>query len=595
MANPLFIGFLAVSALLIIGILYWFKPPPPIVLISSSILWNRLLKERKRSTLLDKLRWLLSLLLASTVAIFLVLASGAPEFFPTDVSEIKNVSIVIDNSGTMATVTKNGKSRWHHALGIAEGIIVESHPGAEFLILDTGGQVASRGITNKWDALENLKKLDVTFVNDGRFPVLPEREARTVFISDGVSPMSVPSGVEIISVFEVAENVGITAVTLSSGRNSTSPGIQGVVQISNGSLISKEVVLRVSGLGGVNMSESLSLRPGSSSISEIDLERFRPGPLRLSVTSVRDALSEDDLAYAVIPSRSLTRVTLVTLGNVYLKTALEAMASVELTIDTPQTYDPNTSTEIYIFDRFIPETLPPRPILYFSSSEIPFEGLSDPEILLAQSGSNLEEHFILEGMTLSDLAIEKIGDPSNIFEDSQILWAHGDIPLISVNEGLNKAVQVNFSLQDSNFPLQPAFPIFLMNTIGWVLESAYPEFARPGRVGIPMPDAVVVDLEGNPVETRLVDQTTVFQGQAPNLYSIDGTDERIWMPVNLTDLDFTLVNESGLDAELLSGINVDENGSLGESSEPGLWRLFVIFALSLIVFEWLTYHRRITV
>ena len=67
------------------------------------------------------------------------------------------------------------------------------------------------------------------------------------------------------------------------------------------------------------------------------------------------------------------------------------------------------------------------------------------------------------------------------------------------------------------------------------------------------------------------------------------------MPVNLTDLDFTLVNESGLDAELPSGINVDENGSLGESSEPGLWRLFVIFALSLIVFEWLTYHRRITV
>ena len=111
LASPTITLLLAVGTVLTVGFLYWLKPPPPTVMVSSSLLWKKLLKQRKKSSFIDKIRWLLSFLLASIIAISLVVASGGPELFSDEVTDIENVSIVIDNSGTMATLTQSGESR----------------------------------------------------------------------------------------------------------------------------------------------------------------------------------------------------------------------------------------------------------------------------------------------------------------------------------------------------------------------------------------------------------------------------------------------------------------------------------------------------
>ena len=187
LASPTITLLLAVGTVLTVGFLYWLKPPPPTVMVSSSLLWKKLLKQRKKSSFIDKIRWLLSLLLATIIAISLVVASGGPELFSDEVTDIVNVSIVIDNSGTMATLTQSGESRWQNAVGYAERLIIDSHPSNEVVLLDTGGQITSRLSTNKWEALTKLESLTLSFGDAHHFPNLPEREDRTVFISDGVS------------------------------------------------------------------------------------------------------------------------------------------------------------------------------------------------------------------------------------------------------------------------------------------------------------------------------------------------------------------------------------------------------------------------
>ncbi len=591
-ANPVFIGALTTVSLLAIGILYWIKPPPPTVVVSSSIFWTRLLSERKKSSFIDRLRWLLSLIMALTIAILLTTASGAPELFSSEKSEIENVTMILDNSGTMATFTADGSTRWDRAVRVARSFLTEAHPSAEFLILDTSGQLVSRTTTNKWEALEVLEELEVSFGNNVHFPVFTVNEARTMFISDGVSSIDVPPGIEIISVFEPAENVGITSLSINPGLSGLSASPRGLVQVTNGSLTTKEVSIRVSGLGDVNTRVSLTLDPGRSGLSDIDLSGFGGGPLRVSVTSVRDAFAEDDLAYVIMPSSSKYTVTLVTSGNLYLETALEAMSNVNLLLMEPEYYDPGISTDLYIFDRFDPEVLPSKPTLTFLSAEASLPQIFNQNIVTLNS---LERHPVLRGVTLSDLRIGQVSNPSFLDENSQILWGDAQNPLLVVKDFDTKEVQIGFSLEGSNFPLQPAFPIFLSNSIEWALENDLPNVSSPGRVRIPLANATVVDLEGVSVETSYFDGTTMFLATAPNLYSVHQGVDRFWIPVNLTNLEYTLVNRSDLNTETATGMSLDSSDGLGGEVKPILWKLLVLMALFLVTLEWVTYHRRITV
>ena len=588
LASPTITLLLAVGTVLTVGFLYWLKPPPPTVMVSSSLLWKKLLKQRKKSSFIDKIRWLLSLLLASIIAISLVVASGGPELFSDEVTDIENVSIVIDNSGTMATLTQSGESRWQNALGYAESLIIDSHPSNEVVLLDTGGQITSRLSTNKWEALTKLESLTLSFGDAHHFPNLPEREDRTVFISDGVSNVMIPSDVEVVSVFELAENVGITGLAVMPNTDGDPSTLRGLVQITNGSLIPKEVRLRASGLGVTNISLSLTVGPGESEIRNVDLTSFQQGPIRTSVTSVRDGLVDDNVAYAVIPSRTRTRVTMVTPGNVYLETAFKAMSQIELVTVSKEEYDSDDVADLYVFDRFIPEVVPDAPGLFFLPTELPM-------LESSPSGGSLEMHPLFKGVSLSDLMVERVASPNFLTDDSQILWGDTETPLLVASDLNYRMIEVGFALDGSNFPLQPAFPIFLRNAVVWMLESDLPQSSGPGQIEIPGMNTTVTDLEGKSVQTNSIDQVTSFEARAPNLYSVNQGENTFWMPINLTNPRVTLVNESKLE----SASPLDTNGlvdtELESQADPALWRMLALIAFVLVILEWVTYHRRITV
>ena len=55
--SPGMIGVLLGATVVTVVFLYWLKPPPQRVVVPSTMLWDRLLKEKKRNTLLDRLRW----------------------------------------------------------------------------------------------------------------------------------------------------------------------------------------------------------------------------------------------------------------------------------------------------------------------------------------------------------------------------------------------------------------------------------------------------------------------------------------------------------------------------------------------------------
>jgi hypothetical protein len=118
----------------------------------------------------------------------------------------------------------------------------------------------------------------------------------------------------------------------------------------------------------------------------------------------------------------------------------------------------------------------------------------------------------------------------------------------------------------------------------------------PGRIEIPIPVASVTDLEGNDILAWPLSDRTVFQADQPGLYTVTGRgDRRLRVAVNLASAERSSVNASGFG----SGEITAAASTVLADVEPGpseeLWIVLLFGALLLVVLEWFTYHRRLTV
>ena len=213
----IFLGMSAGMAVILLGAtvaivvyLYWLKPPPQRMVVPSMLLWDRLLKEKKRNTFFDRLRWWLSMMLALTIGLSVAAGMGRPELSSPG-SDLRDITVVIDNSATMATRTADGFTRWEHAVEHAGRFLSQGSASGQFLILDTSGQAPPGAPGDRRAALDVLAGLTVSLGGEPEFPDLPEMESEIFFISDGVMVDEVPPEATVISVFEPAHNVGITA------------------------------------------------------------------------------------------------------------------------------------------------------------------------------------------------------------------------------------------------------------------------------------------------------------------------------------------------------------------------------------------------
>jgi len=590
--------------------LYWLKPPPRRVVVPSTLLWDRLLKEKKRNTFFDRLRWWLSLMLALTIGLSVAAGIGRPElsFLGRD---IRNITVVIDNSATMATRTADGFTRWEHAVAHAGQLLRQGSAGGKFLILDTSGQAPPREPDDRRSALEVLAGLTVSLGGEPEFPDLPEVESEVFFVSDGVMVDEAPLEATLVSIFEPAHNVGITAFDIEA-LPSEPTRYHAFLQIKNASPVAKQVTLRLDGSVSGGVRETLTLQAGETGARFIDLSSFGRGPVRAVVTTDSDAFGADDYAYGFLPIRTQTRVALITQGSLYLENVLADVPRLFLDVMRPAQYNAQVSADVYIFDRFAPPEAPRGPALLFVPPDVEWLTRTLDVVEVPEAPAWNPTHPVLRFVALEDLHIDRAariavpalggsrpqtsaGNPGREPE-TEVVVGNRSLPLVLVTDQAERIVRVSFALEDSNFPLQPGFPIFLANTLGWLMDEQVALARNPGRVEVPLPMAAVTDLEGRDVVAWPLSDRTVFLADQPGLYTVMGEgDRRLRVAVNLASVERSSVNDSGLAAgEITAAASTVLAGA-----EPGpdeeLWILLLSIALLLVVAEWVTYHKRLTV
>ena len=605
--SPAMAALLLAATAAVVGALYWLKPPPRIVIVPSKLLWDRLLREKRRSNWLDRLRWWVSLIVALAIGLSVAMALGRPEMDSAG-NERLNMTIVVDNSATMATRRADGYTRFEHAVDQARALLMRGSAASEFMIVDTAGQAPPTEPSDRRAALDVLDNLTVSLGDDTHFPSLAGGAEEVYFVTDGVMVSDAPPEAGVISVFEAADNVGITAFEIRSVP-ATPLMYQAFLEVTNNSPGPKEVDIRLRGSGDSRLGETIGLAPGESYRRTIDLQTFDRGPVRAAITTDRDAFSADDYAYSYLPVRSRTRIALVSPGSVFLETALGVEPRISLEFLTPDTYTDRVVADLYVFDRFAPRNPPRGPALLFLPPDVPWlapalEVLSSPQV----PGWDAE-HPVLRFVSLDDLRIDRAirtqvlpaaaaGRAGNslVAGTTEVIVGTPQLPLITVSENPEKIVRVSFALEDSNFPLQPGFPIFLSNALSWMMDEQVAVPSSPGRVEVRLAAAAVQDLEGNDVAAWSLPDRTVFVAEEPGLYTATRGGRRLRVAVNLADRQRSAVNAT----QVAAGAGMAARPqTLGSIESPGwadeLWVLLVTIATVLVIVEWFTYHKRITV
>jgi len=588
------IGVLLGGTVAAVVFLYWLKPPPQRVIVPSTMLWDRLLKEKKRNTWLDRLRWWLSLMLALTIGLSVASGIGRPEFSSLG-RDVRNITVVIDNSATMATRTADGFTRWDHAVAHAGQVLRQGSAGGRFLILDTSGQAPPGEPGDRRSALEVLAGLTVSLGGEPEFPDLPEGESEIFFVSDGVMVDEAPPEATVISVFEPAHNVGITAFEVQA-LPSEPTRYYAFVQVKNASYVEKQITLRLSGGTEGGVRDTLTLQAGETRSRSIDLSSFGRGPVRAVVTADSDAFPADDYAYGFLPIRAQTRVALITPGSVYLENVLADVPRLSLDVMKPAQYNPQVSADVYIFDRFAPPAAPRGPALLFLPPDVAWLTRTLAVVEAPEVPDWNPAHPVLRFVALEDLRIDRAAQIAMPAEAAEVVVGNRLLPLVLVSEQSERIVRVSFALEDSNFALQPGFPIFLANTLGWLIDEQVALARAPGRIEVPLPAAAVTNLEGSDIVAWPLSDRTVFLADQPGLYTVVAEDgRRLRVAVNLASAERTSVNDSGLASDEITSAT----STVMAGAEPGpseeLWIFLLLLALVLVVAEWVTYHRRLTV
>ncbi len=594
MTLPFYLSMFAlVSAIGIVAVLYWLKPPPRTVVIPSSLVWDRVLRDSRSKP--DRLRWWLSLLLAALIATAMV-SAVVPLRAADPGAAVSKLIVVLDDSPTMATRTTDGSTRWDHAVAKARALIEARPAGTSIWLADSMRRVDTPAFRNREDALAQLARLQVSY---GLQPVAPLPEQRagieTVVITDGVSIGPVPPQARLESVFESVENAGITAFEVRA-LPSDPRRYLAYVELVNASGIDKRIELAIVGVGGKRVSRVVPIVAGGVHNEMIDISAFDSGPLRASIAMPGDGLATDDVAYSILPFRRAMRVALVTSGNPFLEKSLRAQPRADLTVIAPARYTDDRDYDAIVFDRFAPKIRPHVPALLFHPPRAEWLPPPQKEIANVSATAWNVAHPLLENISLADLSVDRatvvdLKDRSKEME-SVLVSGPGGVPLIVTHEDGARWVSFSFGLEESNFALQTGFPIFLNNALDWMLEEKAVLARGLGVIEVPVSAARVVAADGQEVHTQSIPGGSLFEVDAPGLFTVVSANQRLRVAVNLLDRRTTDVNKSGL-AQFKPGADVpiEAHPSLAFDTTFAL----LLAAALLLWFEWWSWNRRMTV
>lgn len=563
--------------------LFFMKVRHPRVLVPSLLLWRRVLDEDRQVSFWERVRKAVSYALAVLVPLLVVLALGRPERHAAG-SAGGPLTIVLDSSLSMLAERPDGRTRWaaarDRALSLAGG-------DADVTLLTTADGIVG-GPTSDREALR-VALNRVGPAEPGPFPQVaqdfsPAGGSDVLFITDGVTPYDVPSGVRVESVFAAASNAAITAFDVR--RDWRTPGrYEAYVELANFSDEPRQLTLTIDAGAARIFERAVTVNADEIVRQSLPFDAGEGGVVRAAIAGSADAVKQDDEAFAWVASARPSVVTLVTRRNVPLEELLAFDGTVTVERIEPEQYR-GSGRGIMIFDRWAPDQPPSQPALFIAPPPVAWlPAAAGPERPAVWARAD-ESHPAVRGVDGRTLRFDEVLAYDLKGWNPLAFTARGT-PLVAVREpgGVGHALFA-FDLTRGNIANDPAFPVLVGDVLEWFARTSPVRVEQPGTIRLPADVTAVRRVDGGAVTLNRVGEVTVADLRQPGVYLAERPSGQVAIAINAGTRASSNVRHAS---------RAGASASEAPRSRTPLWMWLVVVAAALVALEFYTWHRRITV
>jgi hypothetical protein len=614
---PLAFAFSALS--IPIFLLYMLRLRRTEVQISSNFLWQQLVRDREANAPWQKLRFSWLLLLQLLILAALVIALARP-FIEVETISAGRIVLLLDASASMNATDSDG-TRFERGKDIARDLIgtlggddnmtiIRVSDVPEVLASSSEDQSLLRNAIDSaqpgraaadWHAALTLaaagargaETLDVVIVSDGGLPNnLPE----------------IPGDIRLATVGESSENLAITALAT---RDIPGERPQLFAQITNYGEQDADVIFSITLDGDLFSAQRYAVSAGNRvDVVEDDLPAafgtLVAGLNTPAASTVPDYLPSDDEAYTVHQATGAGRVLLVTQRNIFLSQIFSSLPGVELSSTSPDAGLPTGEFDLYVLDGWLPDELPPNDLFIINppqSNELFTVGGQIEDINLSAATDVLADDPRTQFLDFDDVNIRAFMQISGYEEWADVLVEGAGGPLLIAGESGERQVAVlAFALQDSDLPLQLAWPILVANLTQWYTPPRVLNVqgnVEPGTVVVMRPilgDSLLVTApDGEETTLNLTEsaQTIYANTSQPGIYTVNIREDGTVIGTEAFAVNLFDAGESDITPreEVTIGTSTITESAREEVGQRELWPWLAALGLLILLIEWLYYHR----
>jgi len=586
--------------------LYFLRIRRPTRIVPALNLWPDQIRDRQANVPWQRLRFSWLLLLQLLAAALLVAAAVQP-VLSAGTSLARHSVVLLDVSASMQARDVQ-PSRLDEAKRQVGEIIDQMGPLDRMTLIAVGS--VPRVVTSVVGDRESLRRA-VSATGAGNGPadlsaaltlasglIRPGDDAHAYLFSDGIvgpirtdSANALPFQVDYRRIGVSGENVGLTSLVVRTGAQS------------------RAAHLHLQNFGQQARSFSLEWRADGKLVDVLKLtlaggqaqDLVLPVPTDATLVSAHidpgDVFALDDTVVAVARAPRAFRVLLVTSGNVFLQQALSLRSDFEVDVVAPPDYKSSAQYALSIFDRYSPTTFPSGPFIVIASpAGSPLAG--GPPIGIGRVRATDAGDPLLTNVDLQDVHIARSQD-LNASKFGRTLITSLQTPLVLVRDEPFRQALFGFDLHDSDLPLRVAFPILVQNLSEWILPPSVPSHSfHPDEavtivpatgatsVTVVRPDGSRRSLAGSSVATF---RDTGLMGLYTVEQAVSGKVEKSWFTVNLFSEQTSQLKP--IERLTLPPSTNTTAAHAARRSELEIWPWIALVALSVVVVEWLAFHR----
>ncbi len=451
-------GFLALSSLGLILLMYFFRQKYKEKEVSSNFLWEKVFINNMAQKPWQKLRKNLLLILQLLTALFLSLSLINP--YVKGLSKSENYCFAIDTSLSMAAL-ENGKTRLDTAKEEIINFLSENGEIGEITIIsysDTPEVILSesKSISEVKNAVNSVKQTYCSSDTDklmALFGSLDENTNTVVFTDTYFKNDNKNLRFKMIGEENKDyDNIALTQISHKVNEND----ILSLVNIKNYSNKSQNVEVSLYTDDIIFDVQNVSL--ASSEEKTLDFSGIDKNTKKIYAKILEeDMLSYDNVIYDVINDSENLKAVLVSDGNVFVEKVFSLFDNISLVKAEKENIDSLGGFDIYVFDGITPSSLPNDGDIIIINPDKSNEIYTVLETVPQESGIYSTGYF--ENIKNIDFAIKEY-KKLNFNNSFEPVLMTGNDPVVSAGKyGNNKAVIINFDIHNSDLPLKKEFPI----------------------------------------------------------------------------------------------------------------------------------------